>query len=115
MKKIFVVLFIFVFSCQYKANQENKIPFDKMKVILYQLVQADEYYSRTSILDSSLLKDKKNIQFYKQIFELNKVDKDDFYTTLSYYQKRPTECKELMDSAYELSKREKLQLKIPQN
>ena len=112
MKKLFVVLFIFVFSCQYKANQENKIPFDKMKVVLYQLVQADEYYSRTSILDSSLLKDKKNIQFYKQIFELNKVDKDDFYATLSYYQKRPTEFKELMDSAYELSKREKLQLKI---
>ena len=112
MRKLCIVLCLFAISCQDKEQLENKVPFDKMKVVLYQLVQADEYYSRTSILDSSLLKEKKNIQFYKQIFELNKVDKDDFYATLSYYQKRPTEFKELMDSAYELSKREKLQLNV---
>ena len=113
MKKLYLVICIFVFSCQYKGNQENKIPFDKMKVVLYQLMQADEYYTRTLILDSSVLNDKKNVQFYKQIFEMNKVDKDDFYATLTYFQKRPTEFKALMDSAYELSKREKLQLKLP--
>ena len=50
--------------------------------------------------------------FYKQIFELNKVDRNDFFETLTYLQKRPIEFKELMDSTYELSKREKLQLNV---
>ena len=57
-------------------------------------------------------KERKNIQFYKQIFEMNKVNREDFFATLTYLQKRPIEFKVLMDSAYELSKREKLQLNV---
>jgi hypothetical protein len=43
---------------------------------------------------------------------MNKVNRDDFFATLTYMQKRPLEFKVLMDSAYELSKREKLQLNV---
>jgi hypothetical protein len=88
------------------------VPFDKMKVVLYQLMKADEYYTRSVSADTAMQLEKRNIQFYKQIFELNKVDRNDFYATLTYLQKRPIEFKELMDSAYELSKREKLQLNV---
>lgn len=112
MRKIFIILCLFILSCQDKEQPKNMVPFDKMKVVLYQLMKADEYYTRSVSADTAMQLEKRNIQFYKQIFELNKVDRNDFYATLTYLQKRPIEFKELMDSAYELSKREKLQLNV---
>ena len=112
MRKIFIILCLFILSCQDKEQPKNMVPFDKMKVVLYQLMKADEYYTRSISADTAMQLEKRNIQFYKQIFELNKVDRNDFYATLTYLQKRPIEFKELMDSAYELSKREKLQLNV---
>ena len=112
MRKIIIILCLFILSCQDKEQPKNMVPFDKMKVVLYQLMKADEYYTRSVSADTAMQLEKRNIQFYKQIFELNKVDRNDFYATLTYLQKRPIEFKELMDSAYELSKREKLQLNV---
>lgn len=112
MKKICIVLCLFILSCQDKEQPKNMVPFDKMKVVLYQLMKADEYYTRSVSADTTMQLERKNIQFYKQIFELNKVDRNDFYETLTYLQKKPIEFKVLMDSAYELSKREKLQLNV---
>jgi hypothetical protein len=70
-------------------------------------MQADEYYTRVAVVDSSWIADKKNIEFYQQIFDLNKVDRVEFYNTIDYLQRHPIEFKELMDSVNELSKREK--------
>lgn len=112
MRKIFIVLCLFILSCQDKEQPKNRVPFDKMKVVLYQLMKADEYYTRMVSADTSMQLERKNIQYYKQIFEMNKVDRNDFYETLTYLQKKPIEFKVLMDSAYELSKREKLQLNV---
>lgn len=112
MRKICLIVCLFVFSCQDKQQPNNRVPFDKMKVVLYQLMKADEYYTRMVSADTAMQLEKKNIQYYKQIFELNKVNRNDFYETLTYLQKRPIEFKELMDSAYALSKREKLQLNV---
>ncbi len=112
MRKITVIICFFLLACQQTDQQDNRVPFDKMKLVLYQLMKADEYYTRTVSSDSVMQKERKNIQFYKQIFEMNKVNRDDFFATLTYLQKRPIEFKVLMDSAYALSKREKLQLNI---
>ena len=112
MRKSIVILSLFLFACKQDAKPKNAIPMDKMKVVLWQLMQADEYYSRASVMDTTMRLDKKNVRLYKQIFELNKVDRVAFYNTLSYLQKRPIEFKELMDSAYALSKREKMKLNM---
>lgn len=110
MKNTWIILCLFLFSCASNNAPENKVEFNKMKVVLWQLMQADEYYARASVMDTSLKTTKKNVQYYKQIFEYNKVDRKAFYTTLAYYEKRPIAFKVLMDSAYALSKREKMNL-----
>jgi Domain of unknown function (DUF4296) len=97
MRKISLIICLFVLSCPDKDQLETRVPFDKMKVVLYQLMKADEYYTRTVSSDSAMQKERKNIQFYKQIFEMNKVNREDFFATLTYLQKRPIEFKVLMD------------------
>jgi hypothetical protein len=109
--RIYIVSFlvaIFVLSCSEKNRQKEAIPLNTMKVVILQLMKADEHYMRVSALDSNWRIQHKNVQFYQQIFDLNKVDRVQFYQQIEYLEKHPIEFKELMDSVNELSKREKL-------
>jgi hypothetical protein len=103
---------IFLMGCKQNNAPSSKIEINKMKVVLLQMMQADEYYTRMSTIDTTWKVNKKNVDFYKQILALNKVSQKDFYETLGYLEKHPVEFKEVMDSAYELSKREKLKLNM---
>lgn len=106
------IIFVFLIGCKQKNTSTSKIEINKMKVVLLQMMQADEYYTRMSTIDTTWKVNKKNVDFYKQILALNKVSQKDFFETLSYLEKHPVEFKEVMDSAYELSKREKLKLNM---
>lgn len=100
-----------IIGCASSQKQPNLIELDKMKVVVWQLMKADEFYTKTSVSDSSLIKQKKNLQFYQQIFDLNQVDRVQFYKNIEYYESHPIEFKVLMDSVNELSKREKNSIK----
>ena len=96
-------------SCASTLSEKKLVPFDKMKIVMLQLLQVDEFYNRTSFRDSTLRLEKKNIVFYKQVFELNGVDRNQFYTSLEYYENHPNEMKVLMDSVNVLCKKKKEQ------
>ena len=106
MKKLIILSFI-VWGCQSKAAKDKRVDMKTMQTVVWQLMQADEYYTRVSVIDSTWKIDKKNVEFYQQIFDLNKVDRVEFYKTIDYLQRHPIEFKELIDSVNELSKREK--------
>ena len=106
MKKLIILSFI-LWGCQTKAAKDKRVDMKTMQTVVWQLMQADEYYTRVSVIDSTWKIDKKNVEFYQQIFDLNKVDRVEFYNTIDYLQKHPIEFKELIDSVNELSKREK--------
>ena len=104
---IIFTLLLLIVSCNNEAKNEQQIPFEKMKVVVWQLLKADELYSRKSVTDSSWRASKKNVQFYQQIFELNKIDRIQFYKQMIHLESHPVEFKVLMDSVEQLSKREK--------
>jgi hypothetical protein len=104
---IFLLFFLFVTACSPSKNQTNLIELDKMKVVVWQLMKADEFYTRLSVADSTLIRSKKNVQYYQQIFDLYKIDRATFYKDIEFYESHPIEFKILMDSVNELSKREK--------
>ena len=101
------LIVLFMSSCKWWEPKKPQLDINKMKVIVWQLMQADEYYSRASLLDSTWGLSKKNVQMYQQIFTINKVDRIDFYNTIDYLERHPIEFKQLMDSVNEVSKREK--------
>jgi hypothetical protein len=78
-----------------------------MKVVVWQLMEADDYYTRVSLLDSTWRLQRKNVEMYQQVFDLNKVDRVVFNNTINYLERHPIEFKRLMDSVNEVSKREK--------
>ena len=107
MRKGLIIVCLFLFSCQSANDSKSMVSKDKMKVIVWQLMQADEYYTRNSLVDSTWRTGRKNVEFYQQIFDLNKVSREQFYATMSYLEKHPIEFKVFMDSVNEFSKREK--------
>lgn len=107
MRKGLSILLICLVACQHTDDKKQLLPNEKMKQVIWQLMQVDEYYTRKSVVDSTWRLQKKNLALYQQVFDLNKIDRKQFYSTVDYLEKHPIEFKVLMDSVGEVSKREK--------
>lgn len=109
MKKAICIGMVFLVACSAKkTNKEGVLPFKTMQQTVWQLMQVDEYLSRQIQTDTTIQPSKQNAKYYQKVFDLNKVNRVQFYTTMDYLDKHPVELKELMDSVEALSKREKL-------
>ena len=82
----------------------------KMKLIMWDIITADEWLNNRSIKDSTILFNKQNLSLYNKIFALHQTTKDEFYSSYAFYQKHPTQMKMLLDSlaTYGIKKRDSL-------
>ena len=108
MRNIVIILFVSIAMYSCTTAPKNSLELNRTKVIVWQLMKVDDFYSRQSVLDSTWKFKKKNVELYQQVFALNKVSAADFYKAIDFYEKHPIAFKELMDSVAMLSKREKL-------
>jgi len=111
MKKLISVAFLLLGACDSKkAEKEAILPIKTMQETVWQLMQVDEYLSRQIQTDTTVKPSLVKAQYYQRVFNLNKIYRVQFYTTMAYLDKHPVDMKELMDSVEALSKREKLTL-----
>jgi hypothetical protein len=111
MKKVISIGIVFLVACSAKQSDKGAIlPITTMQQTVFQLMQVDEYLSRQIQNDTTMQPSLEKAQYYQRVFNLNKVDRAQFYTTMAYLDKHPVEMKRLMDSVEALSKREKLEL-----
>ena len=111
MKKVIGIAFLLLGACSSeKAEKEAILPIKTMQQTVWQLMQVDEYLSRQLQTDTTVKPSIEKAQYYQRVFNLNKIDRVQFYSTMAYLDKHPVEMKALMDSVEALSKREKLEL-----
>jgi len=111
MKKVIGIAFLLLGACNSeKAEKEAILPIKTMQQTVWQLMQVDEYLSRQLQTDTTVKPSIEKAQYYQRVFNLNKIDRVQFYKTMAYLDKHPVEMKALMDSVEALSKREKLDL-----
>ena len=111
MKNIIILGMLLLAACDSKqTKKEVLLPIQTMQQTVWQLMQVDEYLIRQSQTDTSIQPSLQKAQYYQRVFNLNKVDRVQFYATMEYLDKHPVDIKELMDSVEALSKREKLAL-----
>ena len=111
MKKTIIIGILFLAACASKETKNGTLlPIKTMQQTVWQLMQVDEYLTRQIQTDTTIQPSLKKAQYYQQVFNINKVDRVQFYTTMDYLDKHPVEMKVLMDSVEALSKREKLTL-----
>jgi Domain of unknown function (DUF4296) len=90
----------------------NTIPPKQMKLIVWDLMRADEVINNYYTSDT-LAGKQKRLELYSQAFKLHNITKDEFYKSYTAYQQHPDIQKDLFDSVFVLSqKREEIKVKI---
>lgn len=107
-KRSFLFIVSIAFMCCKSKPKAIKIP--QMKLIVWDMLTADEWMKLAVSKDALVQFKKENIRYYNKIFALHKVSKEDFYSSFTFYQTHPNEMKILLDSlvAYGIRKRDTL-------
>ncbi len=94
-----ILVILYCSSCTSQKHKPSAtIPFDSMKVVVWDLFKADAYVEKYISKDSVQYAKQKSIELYETIFLIHKIDKKDFYKSCAYYLANPGKHKTLLDS-----------------
>ena len=111
MSKIVTVLVLFfLLAACHRTVPKNIIGIDSMRVYMWDMMRADEFYLRMLAKDSTASRRKVNIHLYKEVFAMHRISKGQFDSSYAYYASNPVLYKLLVDSldAYASSERTRL-------
>lgn len=105
MKNLRILVFlVLVFSCKSSVPKDVFAP-KKMQAVLWDVMQADEMAEYYSAKDSTYRNLSKHSEYYRQVFAIHKISKEDFSRSLSYYEEHPSRLKPILDSLKTFSER----------
>ncbi|MBU6262375.1 MAG: DUF4296 domain-containing protein [Bacteroidetes bacterium] len=93
---VFVVLCFLALACT--STPKNVLPVNTMKVVMFDMLKADDWYARIIVGDTLMKKVKEDIPLYEQVFAVHKLTKKEFFDSYHYYESHPVAYKELVDS-----------------
>lgn len=105
----FLLLFCCLIGCSGSATSEI-LNVNEMKVIMWDLMKADELYTFQQVKDSTLRFQKKNLDYYEIVFSNHSISRETFYRAYAYYEAHPLKMKELIDTLDQYSVRERNRL-----
>jgi len=94
-------------GCTKPGSAKKLLVLDTMKVVMWDMLKADEWHIRRIQKDSTLRAKKENIRLYEQVFAIHGITRDQFYNSFKYYESHPNECKVLFDSVEAFGTRER--------
>jgi hypothetical protein len=94
------------FACRHGAA-DQPLSIQDMKLVMWDLMKADEWYLMKTLKDSTVKKQKENIRLFEQVFYIHGITKDRFYNSYRYYEAHPLQMKVLFDSVDQFSSRER--------
>lgn len=96
--KLFGICLFGLMGCRSGTPTDGLLAPDSMKVIMWDMMKADELYLRISAKDTTAARRKENIRLYEQVFALHRITKKQFDSSYRYYATHPDQFKLLLDS-----------------
>ena len=91
--------FIFLGGCKNKNKiPHGIIPENKMEMMIWDLIRADEFITSLEINPDSINKKTESIKLYEQIFRIYHSSREEFQKSWSFYTTHPALLKVMMDS-----------------
>jgi hypothetical protein len=87
---------------------KNVLPVNTMKVVMFDMLKADDWYARILVGDTLMQRVKEDIPLYEQVFAVHKLTKKQFFDSYHYYESHPVAYKELVDSLESYANMQKL-------
>lgn len=100
MRIMLTITFIFLLAgCKSKTRiSGGAIPEKKMRLIVADLMKADQFLASYALKDTVSDKEKERYKLYQQVLDVHHVSKERFWQSFSYYKMNPERLGELMDS-----------------
>ncbi len=95
-------------SCGRSRGKDAIIPTDSMKLIMWDLVKADEWFARMVVKDTGVVRRKEDVKLYEQVFKIHGVTRERFFKSYRYYEGHPLEYKLILDSLETFSARDRV-------
>ena len=98
-------------SLQTSCKNQTKtaiIPIDSMKLIMWDMMKADEWFNRKVAQDTNAIRNKEDIKLYEMVFKVHGITRERYYTSYRYYENHPVSFKKLVDSIESLSTRDRI-------
>lgn len=111
MKKIIAIILVLgsVGACKSKQASGDILPLDSMKLVMWDMMRADEMAVNESIRDTGINKRAHNIPLYKEVLTIHHLTKEQFYNNYHYYLAHPDLNKILIDSLTSFAERKRNQ------
>ena len=88
---------LFLFACSGSSVPKDVLPQAKMEAVLYDVIRADEMVDLLKLSDSTWQPFARRTALYDTIFQLHSVKKEEFQSSLRFYQGRPDLLKEILE------------------
>ena len=98
-----IAISFLITSC--KNNSQKSLPIDTMKVIMFDLLSAEELNNMIIVKDTVQKTKKLNLQFYREVLEKHHVSKEEFFKSYQHFETKPDKMKLLFDSLYAYANR----------
>jgi hypothetical protein len=110
---LLVLMTIGMLSCKGKYSPTKVLPFDTMKIVILDLMNAEQWNNFIIVKDTSLRRTNNNLKLYQQVFFIHHISKEQFYNSYQYYEEHPDRMKTLLDSLTTFDERQKSKIKKP--
>jgi hypothetical protein len=93
-------------GCRSSANK-GLMSIDSMKLVMWDMLRADEMYSHMTLKDSLARGRREDIRLYEEVFAAHRITKGYFDSSYKYFASHPADFKILIDSLDAFSARER--------
>ena len=107
---IICIFSIFLLLACNNGMPKNVLPLNTMKVVMFDMLKADDWYARILVGDTLMQRVKEDIPLYEQVFAVHKLTKKQFFDSYHYYESHPVAYKELVDSLESYANNQKLKM-----
>ena len=98
---------LFLFACKAKSDNKSVLPINTMKLVLWDILKADEWYTQTTIRDTLHKRVNENFLYYEEVYKIHHTNKEQFYHSYKFYETHPDQFKILIDSVVAYGDRDK--------
>jgi hypothetical protein len=98
MRRTIIAFMIVALIISCKSKEKEIISLPEMKLVMWDMLNADALYNQIIIKDSTARINKENLRFYQDVFNIHHITKERFYNSYRFYASHPDNMKILIDS-----------------
>lgn len=104
------LIFLAMLFCSCNNDSATKIiPEDSMKLIMWDMMKADEWFNRKIIQDTNAIRNKEDVKLYEKVFKVHGITRERYFESYRFYEAHPVPFKRIIDSIDAMANRQRLE------